>query len=562
MTAPDFLDGEIRRTVHAGADDLLSAGLGLDGLRALQAPALADPGAPTATELRRRAIHANWRGIADLADPAFAPLPAIPGREYQAFARVPGASQPHRVLAQIPDAFDRRKRCLVVAPSSGSRGVYGAIAFAAPWALPRGCAVVYTDKGTGTGIYDLDSDSGVALDGTRAARGDARLEFEPPALAGLPPHRVAFKHAHSRDNPEADWGRHVLQAAQFGLHALDLAFPEQAPFTPENTRVIAAALSNGGGAVLRAGELADAERWFDAVVAAAPNVLAPGARPLFDYAIEAALYQPCLPPEFAAVPVLLGDAQVAALAATRCPSLRAQGLLDADAPDAQAAEAHARLLASGWEDAALRLARFNLGADVWRSLVATYAQAYARATADAPVCGYTFAALDTAAQPRPTTPAERALWWSDSIGIAPTSGLGVVDGMAAAPDAALPALRCALALRRGDDELARRLRAGIEATRARACPRAPWTLIVHGQDDGLVPIAFTSRAYVAAAGDVAGLRFWEVPRAQHFDAFLALPPMRERYQALIPHAHRALDHAWVAISEGRAPPPSGRHGAP
>src|SRR3546814_13396876 len=47
--------------------DLLTAGLGLDGLRAMVPPAFADAAHPTAAELRRRAIWSNWRGIADLA---------------------------------------------------------------------------------------------------------------------------------------------------------------------------------------------------------------------------------------------------------------------------------------------------------------------------------------------------------------------------------------------------------------------------------------------------------------------------------------------------------------
>src|SRR6478735_5404919 len=41
-------------TEHRGADDLLTAGLGLDGLRAMAAPAFADPVHPTDAERRRR----------------------------------------------------------------------------------------------------------------------------------------------------------------------------------------------------------------------------------------------------------------------------------------------------------------------------------------------------------------------------------------------------------------------------------------------------------------------------------------------------------------------------
>src|SRR5207237_5759333 len=120
------------------------------------------PTALDAAALRRRALHANWHGIADLSigggfGTVYGAVPDVPGREYQAFAKVPGATQPHRVLAQVPDAFDRKSRCLVVTPVSGSRGVYGSIAFAGAWALPRGCAIVYTDKGAGSGWFDADS---------------------------------------------------------------------------------------------------------------------------------------------------------------------------------------------------------------------------------------------------------------------------------------------------------------------------------------------------------------------------------------------------------------------
>src|SRR3546814_1464009 len=118
---------------------------------------------------------------------------------------------------------------------------------------------------------------------------DLELAFAPDAPVAAS--GVAVKHAHSKDNPEADWGRHVKQAAQFALHALDEAVPDAAPFTFDNTRVIAVGISNGGGAVLRAAAL-DGD-WLDAVVAGEPNVSAEGGRPLSDFATEAALLQPC-----------------------------------------------------------------------------------------------------------------------------------------------------------------------------------------------------------------------------------------------------------------------------
>src|SRR5690606_7928737 len=52
-------------TEHRDGDDLLTAGLGLAGLQSMVPPAFTDPAQPTASEARRRAIWANWRGIAD-----------------------------------------------------------------------------------------------------------------------------------------------------------------------------------------------------------------------------------------------------------------------------------------------------------------------------------------------------------------------------------------------------------------------------------------------------------------------------------------------------------------
>ena len=79
----------------------------------------------TVKELRRRAVWANWRGIADLSltggySQAYGSVASVPGREYSALAKVSGASQPHRVLVQVPDNFDTTKRCIVVTASSGS----------------------------------------------------------------------------------------------------------------------------------------------------------------------------------------------------------------------------------------------------------------------------------------------------------------------------------------------------------------------------------------------------------------------------------------------------------
>ncbi|HJW45721.1 MAG TPA: 3-hydroxybutyrate oligomer hydrolase family protein, partial [Lysobacter sp.] len=155
----------LRISEHRDGDDLLTAGLGLAGLRSPVAPAFADPAHPTPAELRRRAIWSNWRGIADLTPGGgygewYGRVDTVVGAEFQSLATVPGATQPHRVLVQVPDGFSQSRRCLVVTASSGSRGIYGAIAVAGAWGLANGCAVAYTDKGAGTDYYDLDAGLG------------------------------------------------------------------------------------------------------------------------------------------------------------------------------------------------------------------------------------------------------------------------------------------------------------------------------------------------------------------------------------------------------------------
>lgn len=540
-----------RVSTHRGGDDLLTGGLGRDALLNPMAPSLADAEHPTAAELRRRALHANWRGIADLVGSVKA-IAHVPGREYHAYARLPGANQPHRVLAQIPDAFDAGKRCLIVTASSGSRGVYGAIGSVALYGLPRGCAVAHTDKGTGTGFFDIARGEGVLDDGTRAPRG-ADLEFDPGTMSGGEGEtRVAIKHAHSGDHPEADWGRHVLQAARFGLQALNDAFPNQAPFTADNTRIIAFGLSNGGGAVLRAAELDDAGL-IDGVVAAAPNITAPGARSLFDYATEAALLQPCALAVLTKAPRFLPDAVHQAMAAARCASLREAGLIDGETVAEQSVSALAHLRASGWRDETLHLAGLQTGFDLWRAVGALYAQSYARATPDTPVCGYRYAQRDAVAPPRLATTAERALWWSDGSGIAPTAGVGLVDGLATAvPDASFAALRCLRALADGEDANSRLVQASITATQASAKLAVP-TVIVHGDHDSIIPLEFSSWPYVAAArANGARIALWEVANAQHFDAFVALPQLAGM-APLLPQAFAAMD-ALIAHLDGGAMP--------
>ena len=546
------------RTYRDG-DDLLTGGLGEAGLRAVIPPPFVDAANPTREERRRRAIWANWRGIADLAPGGgfgefYGSLTPVPGREYQALKRLPNAKQPHRVMLQLPDNFDAAKRCVVVSASSGSRGIFGAIALSGGWGLPRGCAVAYTDKGAGTDYFDVASDTGVALDGSRHARGDGTLAFEPPT-SDSDSTDIAIQHAHSGDNPEADWGRHVKSAAGFALEVLELAHPELGPFTFDNTRVIAVGVSNGGGAVLRAAER-DAD-WLDGVVAISPNIWAgEGGRPLYDYVTEAALLMPCalLDPRFA--DLWPGGVEPPAWRA-RCASLKAAGLIGetAEAP----VVAHAQLNATGWTDDVIRVAAMSVQFDLWRAVAVTYASSYARSGhADMP-CGYRFAALDGEAQPAAADASTRAAWWSDASGIPPGAGVQIIDGMADATsaDPHFAGLQCLRTQWTDGGAVGATLGQSVDATRA-SLPRDGLPLfVIHGVVDGLIPEAFSARPYVAWTQRAGrDLRYWRVDHAQHFDAFLGLPVFGAQYVPLMPYAYRALDAMWAHVADGRPLPDS------
>ena len=559
----DFLVSDILSSRHADNDDLLTAGLGADGLRSPISPAFADPAAPTAAELRRRAIWANWRGIADLAPgggygDVYGSLARVPGSEFHAFAKVPGAKQPHRVMVQLPDSFDLEKRCIVVTASSGSRGIYGPIALAGSWGLSHGCAVAYTDKGAGTGFVDTQTGSGARLDGTRGAVTET-LEFSTPLVGDGATASIAVKHANSGDNPEADWGRHVQQAAEFALRVLETRYRDQKPFTHQNTRVIALGVSNGAGAVLRAAEIDGG--WLDGVVAVSPNIYpGQGGRPLYDYVTEAALYQPCAlnAAAFDTVAMARAGGVKSALGVARCASLQAAGLLATGMPDQQAEQARTFLHGKGWTDQALAAGSISTAFDLWRAVAVTYASAYARTPADAMPCGFHFQTIDAKGVAHAPSAAEQAAWWSESSGIPPGAGVGIVDPNMTAVDPTFAGLQCLRALWEKQDALALRVQSGVEETRA-ALPRAGLpVMVLHGANDGLVIEAFSGGAYAAwaKANGRDQVRYWKVHDAQHFDAFLGLPVLGSQYVPMLPYGYRAMDLMWAHVLEGKPLPES------
>ena len=575
-------------------DDLLTAGLGIEGLRA-SVPTFANPLAPTARELRRRAIWQNWRALIDVsADGGFGrdygPRAGerIAGVEYLAAIRDPAGAGVTTAMLQIPRSFDLAKPCLVVVASSGSRGIYGALPTAAEWGLRHGCAVAHTDKGTGVGLWDADRGVGVRIDGqVTRDRNDPLLVFAPsPKTGALPPHTLLLKHANSAANPEAQWGMHVLRAGQLAFVWLNREYTARLrkPLTPGNTIVIAAGISNGGGAALRALEQ-DRHGFFDAGVAAEPNLSIErvaaevrvqqgavlqrfAARGVYDYASLHHLLQPCavLAQLDPTAPFAGALAMVRPLNEAWCADLaRAGDVRGADAA-AQAEDARARLLAAGIHADALRLGVLNLQFGLWSSVATTYAYAYSRSASVTPPCDLSFAATDTQGRPRAFSDAELAQAFSDINGIAPSGGVNVVradplTGQRSVLAAVLPqTARCL----RGLASSLPSLESGIAEIQMTAQPGRRPIVILHGRDDGLVSVNHSSRAYVSAnwrrarsgPAERDGLRYYEIRRAQHFDAFVPLPGMRGYYQPMQPMLNAAFDALHARLTRGTPLPPS------
>jgi hydroxybutyrate-dimer hydrolase len=567
----------------AAGQDLLTGGLGKTGLESATAPLYADANNPTALELRRNALYSNYRGIVDAtanggygrfygpnvsaAGTATASEGLIPGREYLG-SLDDGSGHKRVVMAiQVPDSFKTAAPCIVLGPSSGSRGVYGAIGTAGEWGLKHGCAVALTDAGKGIGLHDLGDDTVNRIDGTRATRtaagalahfAAAITESARAAFNTALPNRFALKQVHSQQNPEKDWGSDTLAAAAYAFYAINDRFGTVAnpiPFTPANTLVIAGSASNGGAAVLRAAEL-DTAGLIDGVVASEPITEMPttagygiqfnGAavtgygRTLADFVTYGNIYQPCaaLAPGATMVEFsffnYIPTFAMTTRAQARCASLAAKGLVNGATQDDQANDALARLRAYGWTAEHDQMHNGHYGIGNAPILAAMYPVSYGRFSVVDNVCSTSFAYVDGAGTPlaapaplkaqsyatgngtangAPATPV-----YDNSVGgskawqfaVSPSSGTA---------DFGLDVALCHRALVTGVDPVtsaaltpgstptaaqSAAVRAGIAEVLVSGNLRARPAIIVSGRSDALVPVNNNSRAYAAFNQAVEG----------------------------------------------------------
>jgi hydroxybutyrate-dimer hydrolase len=621
---PEFLGDIISRTTDGVTDDLLTAGLGSAGIQSVVPPAVS--AVPTAAELRRLAIYNNYRALVDTSanggyGSLFGPLLGvsaggvvsspgdgrIAGTEYLAYANRGPDGQNVTLMVQVPAHFNPARPCIVTGSSSGSRGIYGAIGTAGEWGLQKGCAVAYTDKGTGNGMHDLTNDTVGLIDGTRgdaASVGEAShftadlTDAERAAFLDAWPHRVAVKHAHSGLNPEADWGRNTLDAVRFAFYVLNEKYGVRTrkgvvrTILKPNTVVIASSVSNGGGAALAAAEQ-DEHGLIDGVAVGEPQIQlrendhltvyrgdqarAGSGRPLYDYTTYANLLQPCatLSPRAAGSP---GAAFVPALlAANRCEALVNEGLIDGSTPAEQGDDALDALLAYGWEPESIPLAASHYAFAV-PAIAVTYANTYGRFGVAERVCDFSFAAVNAAGAPAPWPAANAASSFSTGNGIPPASGLQIInDASVGGPlrdgasisastgklDFNVDGALCLRALWTGDSVAARRVRDGSDDVLVKGDLRGKPAIIVHGRADALVPVGFTSRPYLGMnrmeEGARSRLRYIEVTNAQHFDAFIGnpfLPGYDTRFVPLHVYFRQALDLMYGHLTAHSPLPPS------
>ncbi len=621
---PNFIKGKIHvKTYDGNGDDLLTGGLGMAGLLSPKPPVFDDPENPRPEELRKRAVYFGYRYLLDMSPKVFGKLygpgsgddkggETVAGEEYIAHADDKNGVTNITLMLQLPARFDPENPRMVAVASSGSRGIHGSIATVGHWALSRGFAVVYTDKGSGTGVHDMGLDRVLTGDGRclpareagESASFIASTATTAPGSPGeIPPTAVAFKHAHSRVNPEAAWGAHLLMAVEFAYYLLNERFKYNPPITSENTMVIAAGISNGGAAAIRAAEM-DEAGLISGVCASAPNVnpvfdpgfsIVQGDRPpvlqhsrtLLDYTTLLNIFVPAasLSPELSQAPFNIPRGA----AENRCRSLMEKGLLKGESTEEAAEEAIRIISDYGILPDQNILAPCHFQFRFTQAIAVTYANQYGRFGPADNLCGYCFSAVNNLEEGKPV-PLPRNLMaalFSDGSGCPPTGGVHLInlDSMEGPVEEMLSVspttgrrdmnLDGALGLRRlaaGTDErtgkalLGReldnytRVQKGISEIRATGKLKGLPSVIVCGRSDAMLAPNHTSRAYFGLNKRVdpeSALSYYEITSVQHLDFLNYLLAKKGFWHAPLHYYFlKALDVLYEHLEKGTPIPES------
>lgn len=633
---PSFIvSGTLQSTDYNGVtDDLLTGGLGTTGISPTGAlSAIANPLSPTVAELRRRAIQNAYRGLMDTVtgggwtvlygpnlDSSYNSTRGeglVAGREYIALADDGTGSNYQTMMVQIPTSFDRSRPCLVTGPSSGSRNHYGAVGTTGEWAFRNGCAVAYTDKGTGNAYHDLTAGTVYnklgQLVSSAATGGDTNFRAgDQPGLTGLTqskPYRLAYKQAHSAKNVDGRWGDYTLQAIQFGFWALnDYLAGGATTYTSGNTTVIAAGVSNGGGAAIQAAER-DTTGLIDGVVTVIPNVVPRNnaavsvvfggqkqvaGKHFADYYTVLALYASCAALDSSLVGTPLqslepgGTAAGVTTRANRCQTLRDKGLLSANGTSAQAAEALAIIHANGIlseSDYSLATMDYING---HRQIINTYIAGYGRFGVQEQLCGTTFAATDTNGLPTVLPAATAAILFTAGNILPPAGGINVIaenavnspiieqravskssgrqdlnyDGAKCYRDLVTETAPTQGGGFRGVLNL-NRVQQGMAEIEATGNLRGKPAIIIQGRNDQVIMPNHAGRYYFGLANAVQGsasrLSYIEMLNSQHFEGSNSTTFAPGGSAVYLPNHHyfnRALDAMLAHLRTGSALPAS------
>ncbi|WP_417320506.1 3-hydroxybutyrate oligomer hydrolase family protein [Emcibacter sp.] len=598
------LIGTETRTYYDGTDnDLLTAGLGTAGLRGVE-PLPADLLKPTVEEIRRLTIYANFRALVDVSEAGgygrlYGPEGdgKVAGYEYLVMGRIEGLNHPVTYMVQVPDHFDPAAPCLVTAPSSGGRSVYGAVGTVGSWALPKGCAVAYVDKATGIGMEFLGDRQVYDMRGrlVKAGEGDTPFQLEETdelkAYAEENPDHIALKHAHSKDNSMKDWGRTVLESIRVAFYILNKYHrPEEGgkDYNKDTVTVMASSISNGGYSSLKAAEQ-DEDGLIDAIVVSEPNLspdmagvgpvsiawgdreLQAEGRQFLEYSNKlnvllacALLTEPANVPLRAFIP--LGDLALG----NRCRTLKDKGLVEGETAEAQSRDARAQLEAYGILKDSSLMDGFSVLLEVGPSVVGDYAAAYGRFGVEDRLCGLAIAATSKTGLQESYPMERRHVNFAKNTGMIPNNDINWVRK---APTGWMRAMFVpnaetglmdfdatgALCLDRMVREDAA-VRKGMDEVRNSGDLGGRPAIIVHGRRDSVIHVNFSSRPYLALnrlrEGTAANLHYYEIRNGQHFDALAGLPGFAARVVPMHYYFEQALDLMWDHLKKGAPLPPN------
>lgn len=595
-------------TIHSSnyydgdSDDLVTAGIGFTPLSSMiQEFKFADPDNPTTHELRQAKLNrfidtkTGEGQLFGFRQQNLSPLfdGKIAGTEILATIKEGNVG----VLLQIPVDFDKKKPCIVAIPASNYDGLYNAkdIQIRGLWGLKHNCAVVYNDKGLGNGIYDISSQQGFTIEGKIAKD---NLLFNPKIknrenFIKNYPNRYAVKQLHSKQNPEHNWGKYVLQSIEFALYEINDRFSatNTRNFTSYNTLILIYGAEDGASAALNAGEL-DKIGTINGIVAVNPQIqpnpeiasltIQEGTsvrsfkyNSIPDYATTAALYIPCAIP---AIEPNKADNYVPYASKyfysqNRCDALKKANLLTKGTPK----EALEKLYSYGWRpEMEIQLPYFYNKESI--AFPYQYISSYGRFDVTENMCDYSVAStqqdpLYNFGEVMPLKEVKFSEIWSLSNGHLPiwaNKDVTAID-LVANKDIDSPrrewfssseiknqidyGTKGAICLREKITE--KRVNDGLKQVQATGNLNKIKTFIVHGQSNVKQLINHTSRPYVALNSGVEGkesqLRYIEVENASYLDG---KSPFDNTLLAIDYYGEDAIEWLWANLTNNTTLPES------